>query len=211
MRSDDELWLLLAAGALLVLTRDSTPWGDPTLWHWPVPDLLSGQGVAVEYHPAVVSQEFRRPSHLGVDVMFKRLQLASGLDMGEYKPGTHDGSDVFFAPQHVPVLAARDGVVWSVDTSARGIEVVLDHGKPFATYYQHLATTILPPMFKGKGRDGSVIRVRAGDVIGTMGYDPTDPEGLRHLHFAVWLNGDNDSSVDPEHSMRSWRRSTWRL
>lgn len=208
MRDDDAL-LLLALGALVVMAYDPVDWGDPSLWHWPVPDLLTGAGGGVDaYYAATQSQEFRRPDHLGVDLMYRR----TASDAGTPATRADHGSAQWFAPAATPVLAARDGVVWSVDRSPRGIEVVIDHGKPFATYYQHLAATSLPVgTFKGKTPNGVALRVKAGEQIGVMGFDPTDPQGLRHLHFAVWHGGDNTTSVDPERAMRSWLRSTWRL
>lgn len=207
MRRDDETLLLLALGALVVMTYDPVEWGDLSLWHWPVPDLITGT-VAPAYYAATQSQEFRRPDHLGVDLMYQR---AAGDSVLQATRADH-GNEHWFAPVQTPVIAARDGVVWSVDRSPRGIEVVLDHGKPFATYYQHLASTLLPVGTRnGKTPNGTQLRVKAGQQIGVMGYDPTDPEGLRHLHFAVWYGGNNDSSVDPSRAMRSWQRSTWRL
>jgi murein DD-endopeptidase MepM/ murein hydrolase activator NlpD len=205
-RSDDTLWLLLALG-VVVMTYDPVEWGDPLLWHWPIGDLITGSLVPA-YYPAAISQEFRRADHLGVDLMYKRQGQAD-------PPGVSaidHASAQWFAPVNTPIVAARDGLVWSVDKSPRGIEVVLDHGKPFATYYQHLSSTVLPVgTFKGKAPNGQQLRVRAGQVIGQMGYDPTDPQGLRHLHFAVWYGGNNESSVDPQRAMRSWQRSAWRL
>lgn len=204
---DDETLLLLALGAVLVMTYDPVEWGDPSLWAWPVPDLITGDEVPA-YFAAAQSQEFRRPDHLGVDLMYRH---APG-DAAYPATATDHGNAQWFAPLQTPVLAARDGVVWSVDRSPRGIEVVIDHGKPFATYYQHLASTLLPVGTRnGKTPNGMALHVKAGQQIGVMGFDPTDPEGLRHLHFAVWYGGNNDSSVDPERAMRSWRRSTWRL
>lgn len=203
--SDEELLLLLALG-MLVLTSDPIDWGDPSAWTWPVPDLVTG-GAVPAWYAATQSQEFRRPSHLGVDIMYRRVPGDNTARWAQDHGDAH-----WFAPATTPILAARDGVVWSVDRSQRGIEVVIDHGRPFATYYQHLAATSLPIGTKGGVTpSGNALHVRAGEQIGVMGYDPTDPEGLRHLHFAVWHGGDNTSSVDPERAMRSWRRQSWRL
>ena len=146
----------------------SVVWG--TGWVWPIPDLPG--------MPAVISQEFRPPTHMGVDLMYR---LA-----GKWT-----------APVGTPLRAARDGVVWSVGVTERGHNVVLDHGKPWATFYQHLAGVGV-----AKGQS-----VKAGQLIGTMGADPTDPQGLRHLHFATWYQGSGDSaSVDPAPMLASARR-----
>jgi murein DD-endopeptidase MepM/ murein hydrolase activator NlpD len=91
--------------------------------------------------------------------------------------------------------------VWSTGHTSRGWNVVLDHGPPFATFYQHLLEQPLV-------RAGEL--VQAGQQIGVMGADPTDRQGLRHLHFAVWYKGHGDTaSVDPESAMASWRRAVW--
>lgn len=189
---DDEL-LLVAALVVLVMLTSGPEWGDPLLWYWPVPDAVLG-GVT---YPAEQSQEWRSPDHLGVDVMFRR---SSGFDKRALGFQGHDGDERWFAPPDTPVLAARAGRVWSVDKSARGVEVVIDHGAPWATYYQHLTSASVAP--------GDF--VTAGQRIGVMGYDPTDPEGLRHLHFAAWYRGHGDAaSVDPERAMSSWQRAQW--
>lgn len=170
------------------MTSERPDFGDPAAWAWPVPDASI---FGVKY-PAEVSNGFVVPTHYGVDVMY-RGDLSS---LGYFD----HGDAAWFAPSDTPVLAARAGKVWSVDRSARGIEVVLDHGPPWATYYQHLTAALVKP--------GDVVTL--GQRIGTMGFDPTDPEGLRHLHFAVWYKGHGDSSsVDPETQMMAWKRSPW--
>jgi murein DD-endopeptidase MepM/ murein hydrolase activator NlpD len=162
-------------------------------------------------YPATITQEFRDPSHLGVDVAYQRIATS---DRPEYAPPhDSDASGKYFSPPGTPILAARDGKVWSVGKSPRGISVVLSHAKPWATFYQHLESCVLPAHAEGRlasGGDG--MTVRAGDVIGRMGWDPLDPEGFRHLHFAVWYKGSGDkASVDPVVAMRTWKRSTWSL
>jgi murein DD-endopeptidase MepM/ murein hydrolase activator NlpD len=160
----------------MLKVRDAVDWGGG--WVWPVPDDVRDG----ERHPAIISQEFKRPAHLGVDLMYRW-------------PGTR-----YFAPPDTPVLAARNASVWSVTRGPRGIAVVLDHGVPFATFYQHLASV---QVVKGQ-------QVVAGEQIGVMGADPTDLQNVRHLHFAVWYKGNGDnSSVDPAAAMASWRRVDW--
>jgi murein DD-endopeptidase MepM/ murein hydrolase activator NlpD len=209
MRRDD----LVIGGLMLLMVfsgrRAPVPWGSG--WMWPVPTLVPLGATA---YPAEISQEFSAPNHYGVDIAYRRKALSDGVTV--YPPGTHDGTARYFSPPGTPIVAARDGTVWSTSTGPRGIAVVLDHGKPFATFYQHLASTSLPKHASGKQANGGApLAVRAGDVIGTMGYDPTDPEGFRHLHFAVWFDGAGDAaSVDPWVAMESsavpWSRVTWR-
>lgn len=193
---DDAKWILLGLGVLVVMAG-GPEWGDLSLWSVPIPDLVI-KGVTF---PAMVSQEFRGASdasaHLGVDLMYQRR---SPLDWLALAFQGHNGNAKWFEPPTTPVLAARDGVVYSVDTSARGVEIVLDHGPPWATYYQHVTA---PLVKKGD-------RVKAGQQIATAGYDPTDPEGLRHLHFACWYKGaGNAASVDPGSVITRWRRAVW--
>jgi murein DD-endopeptidase MepM/ murein hydrolase activator NlpD len=201
-------WIALALASVFLLRRSRViPWGDNKLWTVPVPDMkIRATGVL---YPARISNGFAPPRHAGVDLMYARRVAG---DQPSYPPGTHDGSPRFFCPSGTPVVAARAGVVWSADHSARGWQVVLDHGKPFATYYQHLDRITVPECAGGKVKaTGKAYAVAAGDVIGFVGFDPTDPEGLRHLHFAVWYQGAGDNaSVDPTTEIDArWQRATW--
>lgn len=199
--TDADAWIAVI-GLGLVLTssgrRVSIPWGSG--WVWPVPPARFPDGAI--YKP-VISQEFRAGSHLGVDIMYQRRTPA---DRPEFSPGP-DGTSKFFAPPRTPVVAARDGRIWSVDRSARGWQVVVDHGEPFATYYQHLTSVTFALHAKGLPLDGGApALIKAGAQLGTMGGDPLDaPQHLRHLHFAVWYKGAGDAaSVDPQGAMASW-------
>lgn len=185
------------------------PWG--TGWSYPVPPLDLG-AVPVRYD-AVISNPFASGPHYGVDVMYPRKQ-STGNDT-VFAPGTANGSAMYFAPPGTPILAAKDARVWSVIRSSRGWSVVLDHGRPFATFYQHLDTVNFPVHAMGfKYGTKTITTVRAGDRLGTMGGDPTQGAGaLRHLHFAVWYQGHGDSSsVDPGTVMPGWLQpSPWRV
>lgn len=176
----DDVVIGLGIAALVVMPpRKAIDWGAG--WVFPVPDAVIGGRT----FRAQVTSEFRppdRPDHYGVDVMYR------------------DGGKRYFAPVGVPVLAARSGKVWSVRRGPRGIAVVVDHGKPFATFYQHLSAVSV--------RKGQPLS--AGDPLGTMGFDPTDKAKLLHLHFAAWLDGSGDAaSVDPVPAMRVWPHKTW--
>lgn len=106
-----------------------------------------------------------------------------------------------FAPPGTKVLAARGGTVWSVSerSDGGGWSVVIDHGKPWATYYTHLERV---DVSKGQG-------VAAGEPIGLMGGDHSEGAKLRHLHFEAWYQGaGSKSSVDAQSAgvMADWIR-----
>lgn len=192
---------------MLLRKGESPVWGAG--WFWPVPDLITA---ADGRHPATVSQEFKGTTHPGVDIMFRRATPED--DLPQFIPGEVNRTDGavdatrsgrFIAPRTTPVLAAKSGTVWSVQKTPHGIAVVLDHGKPWATFYQHLATTTLALKAPGV----STVKVTAGQVIGTMGHSPLDGEKLRHLHFEAWYKGGPTAAVDPESDMRTWARSPW--
>lgn len=185
------------------MTANQVEWGDPSQWTFPVADL--GMGGAV--YRAKITDRWGSPRpngkfHRGVDIMFERR---SRSDRPEYAPPV-DGSPMFFAPPGTEVLAARDGSVWMSGDTERGRSVILDHGKPWATYYTHMERLALPLVNRGKTAAGDVYRVKAGDVIGYMGGDPMTAPHLRHLHFAAWYKGPERCAVDPERAMVSWRR-----
>jgi len=199
---------ILLLGAAALIRRRVDDWGDG--WVWPVPGLRTYDGALYD---AVISDGVgtERPNggqHRGVDIMFRRR---NERDRGEYKAGTSDGSRMFFAPPLTPILAARDGRVWSSSKTARGWSIVLDHGKPWATYYTHLAGSPLGQFRDGVSAAGKVVHVKAGDIIGWMSFDPMDGARLRHLHFATWHGGGEANAIDPADAMRTWARVPWRM
>jgi hypothetical protein len=203
-RKDDTLMLLaLLVGALAFLRR-KVEWG--TGWMWPVPSFQAKDGTLYE---AVISDGIGTPRphgvHRGVDIMFRRR---SRTDRPEYPDKSASGSPMHFAPPGIPVVAARDGTIWSAGKTPRGWSVVINHGRPFATYYTHLVALAVAPHADGKSvGTGKVTHIRAGDVIGLMGADPMDASKLRHLHFSVAHDGPPESAaVDPADAMRTWSR-----
>lgn len=175
---------------------------------WPVPSYTV-DGVTYE---ATVSSGMdsernnkdgtKRP-HRGLDIMYRRRSRA---DRPEHPAGVREADGFtstagYFAPPSTPILAAGAGVVWSVRhrTDGGGISVVIDHGKPWATYYTHLATVDVKP-----GDE-----VVAGGRIGTMGGNLSDGARIRHLHFELWYQGSgSDASVDAwsDKAMDAWSR-----
>lgn len=200
----DELIAALALGALM-LGSVRLDWGDG--WAWPLPSIR----VEGRTYPATISDGLGSPRpggrrHDGVDVDYQRSSRSDLVT--RYPPGTSSGTRGFFAPPGVPVLAARAGRVWSAGRTARGIMVVIDHGKPWSTLYQHLDSTTLSRHARGLDvGTGTPTLVRAGDVLGVMGADPVQgTRAFRHLHFETWHEG---KPVDPASAMATWARPSY--
>lgn len=181
-------------------------------WAWPMPAWQGSAGGKI-YEPLVSDgpgankrdvdpKTGKGRSHNGADIDYKR-RIG---ELPEFKVGTRQASSsgLFFCPDGVPILAARDGKIWSVEPSERGLQIVLDHGKPFATYYQHMSRVFFP-----LGREARGTPVKAGQVIGLVGNGSASmtlgdggkasarEAGFSHLHFEIWKNGGSDRWVDP--------------
>lgn len=203
---DNKAVVLLGAGAVMatLAARPRAAIADRGAWLWPVP-LLNGR-------PPVVSSGWGSPRraqdgtthpHRGVDIMYKRRSRSELIE--RFPPGTPNGSPGYFMPDFIPVFAARDGVVWSARKGPRGHAIVVDHGKPWATYYQHLERMFVPPTERGIGGK----RVRAGEILGYVGGSPLGREHLMHLHFELWRGGGPEAAIDPEPIMQSWLVMPW--
>ena len=169
-------------------------------WVFPVPmwgerKAEISDGYSAE---AILAGPDKHRKHLGVDIMFRRRSRAELVT--EYPPDSPDGSRGYFMPRAHPAVAAADGVVWSAKRTARGFSVVVSHGAPWATYYQHLEALYVEPTTRGASGE----RVRAGQPLGPIGGNPSQPPHLRHLHFALWRGGDNTHAIDPAPFLRRW-------
>jgi murein DD-endopeptidase MepM/ murein hydrolase activator NlpD len=98
---------------------------------------------------------------------------------------SHEALDIA-APRGTPVLAAADGRVAKLFTSAAGglTVYVFDPAQRFALYYAHLDG------YASGLREGA--RVARGDVLGYVGTTGNAPPDAPHLHFAIFRLG-------PEH------------
>jgi murein DD-endopeptidase MepM/ murein hydrolase activator NlpD len=172
---------------------------DRDLWVWPLP-RWSGYEPTISdgYGSRRTDAQGNQVKHAGVDIMYPRRYAADQRDL--YPPRTKHGARNYFMPDVIAVLAVRDGQVWSAGKTPRGYAVVLDHGPPWASFYQHLSEMFVQPTQRGKTRQA----VRAGDVIGHVGADPLDAEGLMHLHFELWYRGAHESAIDPAPLMNTW-------
>jgi len=87
-----------------------------------------------------------------------------------------------FAPRGTPVIAAAEGYVSRVDTTAVGGRVIWlrDNQRNASLYYAHLQEILI--------RDDA--RVRPGDTIGLVGNTGNARTTPPHLHFGVYLRGE---------------------
>jgi len=185
--------LAAVAGASLLATRQVVP--NDGKWVFPV---HAWRGYA-----PTRSHEYNADNHHGVDLMFVRKpggadsMWPSGLTrMNGIAKSYGDAKGKFFMPDRIYACAARDGTIWECTKSPRGLQIVVDHGRPFATYYQHLSSALFP-LGITKGAQG--IAVKAGQPLGVIGFDTSglDRQYLMHLHFEVWFNGNWTAHVDP--------------
>ncbi len=180
-----------ARGAISLPSSASFVGPLPGRWVWPVQAWKGRQPVISD---GFYSPRAGCPRHGGVDIMFKRLPVDS------FKAGTPNGTKAFVMPDDIAVVAASDGVVWSAMRTPRGHAVVIDHSPlKVATFYAHLDKLLVTPT----GRAASKQRVRAGQILGTVGFSPLDGEKIRHLHFEIWLGGPSDG-IDPSPVMNAW-------
>jgi len=164
----------------------------PGGWVWPLPRWKG--------RAPVISDGWGSPRdggarhHMGADLMYRRAHLA---ELVAPFPPVSPHSTWHFVPDGTVALAAADGTIWSAGKTALGYSVVLSHGKPWATYYTHLSALFLPETARGAGS----YRVQAGQPIGIVGVDLTNPK-VRHLHFEIWRGGNHTAAVDPAPILR---------
>jgi peptidoglycan LD-endopeptidase LytH len=98
----------------------------------------------------------------------------------------HHGIDIL-APRGTPVLSAADGVVTSVAVTDIGGKIVWvsDPARDLSLYYAHLDSQGV----------STGTRVRAGDVLGTVGNTGNARTTVPHLHFGIYHR--REGPVDP--------------
>jgi len=103
--------------------------------------------------------------------------------------GDHHGNDLF-GPRGAPVVAPRDGVVTrsGVASSTSGNRVTIEDECGWSYYLGHLDTIA--------GGMGVGTRVRAGQVIGTLG-NTGATNTAPHIHFNVHRDGNYNNDTDP--------------
>lgn len=174
--------LLLALRGRRELAPDVRSPDASSSWVWPLPRIADGRA-PVRSARFGTWRNYPTPHvHVGIDAMYRR---PVALPPGTKLPLPDHGSRGFELPDGTQVLAARAGKVWSVRKTGRGIGVVVDHGRPWSTFYQHLSAA-----YVAKGD-----QVDAGQPIGEAGFDPSGHDKIRHLHFEI---RDGATSIDPE-------------
>ncbi|UJR85759.1 VCBS repeat domain-containing M23 family metallopeptidase [Sandaracinus amylolyticus] len=107
----------------------------------------------------------------------------------DFIAGDHIGNDIW-AAEGTPVVATSAGrltLVGFSNYSGNKVTVIDDCG--WYHFYCHLQR-IAPGI-----RDG--VRVTAGQVIGYVGRTGTASNGVVHLHYSIYPDGDYDRGVDP--------------
>jgi murein DD-endopeptidase MepM/ murein hydrolase activator NlpD len=103
---------------------------------------------------------------------------------------SHEGVDIF-AKKGTPVIAPTDGYISRVGTSKLGGKVVWmrDSKRGHAYYFAHLDSQLVK----------TGVRVKQGDVIGTVGNTGNARNTPSHLHFGIYQS----KSKDPIHFIRT--------
>lgn len=171
-------------------------------WVFPVPRWQGRDPVVSDGYGSPRLGSNRGGIHRGADIMFRRRSATELIDV--FPPSTKEAPSphtrMHFVPPGTLVLAAGDGEIWSAGWTPRGYSVVLNHGRPWATYYTHLASLRVGETKRG----GSKQRVRAGQPLGVIGADPKDARGVAHLHFELWHGGAGLAAIDPVPYLRRW-------
>ncbi|HUP88598.1 MAG TPA: M23 family metallopeptidase [Longimicrobiales bacterium] len=112
-----------------------------------------------------------------------KSKRAIGSLFGDSRDGgkrDHEGVDIF-ATAGTPVVAVADGVISNVSTTSLGGNVVWqeDLSRGVSYYYAHLKTQNV-----SRGD-----RVKAGDIVGTVGNTGNARTTPSHLHFGVYKPG----------------------
>jgi hypothetical protein len=101
----------------------------------------------------------------------------------------HLGNDIW-AVEGTPVVATVAGVLTLTgfsDYSGNKVTIIDDCG--WYHFYAHLQS-IAPGIVDG-------VRVQAGDVVGAVGRTGTASNGVVHLHYSIYPEGNYDAGIDP--------------
>ena len=143
------------------------------------PELLRGGQLRVSLRAAPA---LRFPV---ADARLRDLQSVFG-DPRDAGRREHEGVDIF-ARRGTPVVSATDGVVARVNEGGLGGRVVWvwNPDRGLRLYYAHLDEQLV----------ATGARVKAGDVLGTVGNTGNARTTTPHLHFGIYERG--TGAIDP--------------
>ncbi|HMI89721.1 MAG TPA: M23 family metallopeptidase, partial [Polyangiales bacterium] len=107
----------------------------------------------------------------------------------DFVAGDHLGNDIW-AEEGTPVVATVAGQLTLTgfsDYSGNKVTLVDDCG--WYHFYAHLQS-IAPGMVDG-------VRVQPGDVVGAVGNTGTASNGVIHLHYSIYPDGNYDAGINP--------------
>jgi MYXO-CTERM domain-containing protein len=112
-----------------------------------------------------------------------------GGSNSDYVGGDHLGNDIW-AAEGTPVVATVDGTLLLVGFSNySGNKVTIKDKCGWYHFYCHLKE-IAPGISNG-------VNVKAGQVLGSVGKTGTASNGVVHLHYSIYPDGNYDAGVDP--------------
>lgn len=193
--------IILGAGYLFSgeLSRPDRPILDAgAQWVQPLPVFRGYKPEVSDGFQGAATTDHRQ--HLGVDIMYRRKRSGVVTPPEEAIDGKN-GSKLYWVPAGMVAYACHDGIIWNSKRTELGHSVLLDCGKPYAVFYQHLSTLLVPIGIAGGKLNGRPYPVRAGDPLGVVGGDMrAGGYPLRHLHLEIWRGGGRESAVDPRSS-----------
>lgn len=132
---------------------------------WPMPRLSPSR-------LPVITQGFRPPGHLGVDVMFRWTE--GDPRVAPFTACNRKGRPIYSVPRlNIPIMAIGDGTVLYAKLAANGWRTRVELDSGLHVLDLHMTRVVV--------RAGT--RVKQGDVLGMCGGDPTDkPDHLIHDH-----------------------------
>jgi murein DD-endopeptidase MepM/ murein hydrolase activator NlpD len=141
-------------------------------------------GVAPVAKLAVTSEDAQVLTSRGLQIPVKGVaarDLRDNFDEGRGKR-KHEAIDIL-APRGTPVIAAGEGRVAKLFTSAAGGLTVyqFDPAERFIYYYAHL------DRYAEGLREGALLK--RGDLVGYVGTSGNAPKATPHLHFAIFRAG----------------------
>jgi hypothetical protein len=117
----------------------------------------------------------------------------------DFVAGDHLGNDIW-ADEGTPVVATVAGrltLTGFSDYSGNKVTIVDDCG--WYHFYAHLQS-IAPGMMDG-------VRVQAGDVVGAVGKTGTASNGVVHLHYSIYPDGNYDAGINPWPALHAVERN----